>query len=188
MTTNPARRFLDRITGRRATPPAPPTGWVCATCGQTHDDLPALAFDAPLAWEIASEQERAADFELTSDTCIWKDEHYFVHCRLKIPFTDRDGALNFGVWSSLGRENFFRYLATFDDADAADLPPMFGWFSNSLPGYPETLNLKCTVHAQPGGLRPLIELEATDHPLSVQHHQGVSFGEAVAYVHAHLAL
>ena len=94
------------------------------------------------------------------------------------------------VLAVVGVESFNEY---FDDRmgtdrvfNPADLPPMFGWFSNSLPGYPETLSLKCRVHAQPDGLRPLIELEETDHPLSVQHRQGVPFSEAVAYVHAHL--
>ena len=61
---------------------------------------------------------------------------------------------------------------------------MFGWFSNSLPGYPETLSLKCMLHARPGGLRPLIELEATDHPLSVAQRQGIPFQQAADYVHA----
>ncbi|MBW8824719.1 MAG: DUF2199 domain-containing protein [Xanthomonadales bacterium] len=184
------RRFLDRLTGRRPAPAAP-KGWVCAVCGQTHDDLPAVGFLGPLAWEVASEQERADDFDLTTDTCIWKDEHHFVRGVLELPLTDREGVLSFGVWTSLSRDSFFRYLPTFEEeneGDRIELPPMFGWFSNSLPGYPETLSLKCMVHARTGGLRPLIELEETDHPLSVGQRQGIPFREAVAYVHAHLDL
>lgn len=110
---------------------------------------------------------------------------------LEVPLADREGVLSFGVWTSLSRDSFLRYLPTFEEeneADRIDLPPMFGWFSNSLPGYPETLNLKCSVYARTGGLRPLIELEATDHPLSIAQREGIPFSRAVEYVHAHLGI
>jgi hypothetical protein len=75
-----------------------------------------------------------------------------------------------------------------NEADRIDLPPMFGWFSNSLPGYPETLNLKCSMYARTGGLRPLIELEATDHPLAIAQREGIPFSQAVEYAHTHLGI
>ncbi|WP_395944425.1 DUF2199 domain-containing protein [Brevundimonas sp.] len=188
MTASFVRRLFDRLAGRRA---VAARSWICPTCGETHDDLPAVVASAPLVWEQASEQERAEDFDLTTDTCIWKDEHYFIRGVLEVPLTDRDGVLSFGVWTSLSRDSFFRYLPTFEEeneADRIELPPMFGWFANSLPGYPETLNLKCSVHARTGGLRPLIELEQVDHPLSIAQRAGIPFGRAVEYVHAHLGI
>jgi hypothetical protein len=194
MTISPVRRFLERLTGRRPAAPAPLKAWVCATCGETHDELPAIAFEVPLAWAQASEQEQADDFDLTTDTCIWRNdegEHYFVRGVLDLPLTDREGVLSFGVWSSLSRDNFFRYLPTFEDdrhAERVDLPPMFGWFSNSLPGYPETLSLKCMVHARSGGLRPLIVLEETDHPLAIAQREGIPLRQAVDYVHEHVGI
>lgn len=188
MTTNSVRRFLDRLIGR---PTASATSWICPTCGETHDELPAVVAFAPLVWDQASQQERADDFDLTTDTCIWMGQHYFVRGVLDLPLTDRDGVLSFGVWTSLSRDSFFRYLPTFEkenDADRVELPPMFGWFSNSLPGYPETLNLKCSVYARTGGLRPLIELEATDHPLAIAQREGVPISQAVEYIHVHLGI
>lgn len=163
--------------------------WTCPTCGETYEELPAVVVSAPLVWDQASQQERADDFDLTTHTCIWKDEHYFVRGVLEAPLTDCEGGLSFGVWISLSRDSFFRYLPTFEDendADRVDLPPMFGWLSNSLPGYPEMLNLKCSVYARAGGLRPLIELEATDHPLAIAQREGIPFGQAVEYLHNHL--
>lgn len=182
------RRFLDRLTGSRT---ASATSWTCPTCGDTHDELPAVVAFAPLVWDQASQQERTDDFDLTSDTCIWKEEHYFVRGVLELPLTDREGVLSFGVWTSLSRDSFIRYLPTFEEEHEADrikLLPMFGWFSNSLPGYPETLNLKCSVYARTGGLRPLIELEATNHPLAVAQQEGVPFIQAVEYIHLHLGI
>ena len=52
--------------------------------------------------------------------------------------------------------------------------PWFGWFSNRLKGYPETLNLKCQVRPRSGRQRPLIELEPTDHPLAVEQRDGIT--------------
>lgn len=55
-------------------------------------------------------------------------------------------------------------------------PPYFGWFSSSLPVYPETLGLKVNVHTRDVGIRPLIEVEPTDHPLAVEQREGVTAG------------
>ena len=141
---------------------------------------------APFYWDQASEEQRAAEFELTLDICIWRDEHFFVRGVLEIPLLDREGSFDFGVWSTLSPENFERYMALFDSRERASLGPMFGWFSNQLPGYPETLSLKCMVHPRDDGLRPSIELEATDHPLAVQQCGGIRFADAVAYLHEHM--
>ena len=157
--------------------------WHCADCGEAHDELPAATISAPVYWEEASEEERIRDFELTADTCVWKEEHFFVRGVLEVPLVDREGSFDFGVWSSLSRENFELYTALGDSSDQEPLEAMFGWFSNRLPLYPDTLNLKCMVHPRRGGLRPLLELEPTDHPLAAQQRDGIAFADAVAYLH-----
>ena len=63
------------------------------------------------------------------------------------------------LWESFGRENE---------------PPYFGWLSTALPCYPDTLNLKTHVHTRPVGLRPLVELEPTEHPLAVEQQNGIT--------------
>jgi hypothetical protein len=162
--------------------------WRCASCGETHTELPALVVEAPSIWSDATEEERLRDFELTSDTCVWRDEAYFVRGVLALPLIGREGALEFGVWSSLSPENFSRYMREYESADRDALGWMFRWFSNRLPGYPDTESLKCHVHPREPGLRPTIELEPTDHPLAIHQRDGISFEEAVAYAHEHLGL
>jgi hypothetical protein len=55
-------------------------------------------------------------------------------------------------------------------------PPYFGWLSTELFTYPTTtLNLKTSVHTQPVGVRPHIELEATDHPLAIEQREGITW-------------
>ena len=63
---------------------------------------------------------------------------------------------------------------SFDSGDQGRLGPWFGWFSNRLKGYPETLNLKCQVRPRSGRQRPLIELEPTEHPLAVEQRDGIT--------------
>lgn len=162
--------------------------WRCVSCGETHDELPAATLRVPDVWLYSSEQERESEFELTSDTCIWKNEHFFVRGTLSLPLVDREGTFDFGVWTTLSPENFSRYMGSYESVDRIELGSMFGWLSNRLAGYPETTNLKCHVFPREPGLRPTIELEPTDHPLAVQQREGIKFEDAVAYCHEHLGL
>jgi hypothetical protein len=43
-----------------------------------------------------------------------------------------------------------------------------------LKPYPDTINLKTRIHLRDDGIRPLIELEPTDHPLAVEQRAGIS--------------
>lgn len=54
----------------------------------------------------------------------------------------------------------------------------FGWFCNYLPYYERTYGLKAQVRPRSDGTRPYIFLEETDHPLSVDFHQGISIERA----------
>ena len=81
----------------------------------------------------------------------------------------------YGVWSSLSRDSFERYAETFDSGEQAGLGPWFGWFSNSLKGYPDTFGLKCQVHPRDDRQRPCIEVEPSDHPLSIDQREGITF-------------
>jgi hypothetical protein len=80
-----------------------------------------------------------------------------------------------GAWATLSRESFVRYIEAFDGGEQDELGPWFGWFSNRLEGYPDTLNLKCQVHPVSGRQRPLVLLEPTSHPLAVDQQTGVTF-------------
>jgi len=52
--------------------------------------------------------------------------------------------------------------------------PFFGWLNTALPFYGDTLNLKTMVHLRDDGLRPLVIVEPTDHPLAVAQREGIS--------------
>jgi len=65
-------------------------------------------------------------------------------------------------------------LELWDDPARTQEPAYFGWLSNSLPGYPETLNLPCDVVTAEFDLRPNIVLRDGDHPLIDEQREGIT--------------
>jgi hypothetical protein len=79
------------------------------------------------------------------------------------------------VWVSLSRENFVRAAELWDVPGRQTEPPMFGWLNTSLPTYtPPTVSLKTMLHTREVGLRPLVVLEPTDHPLAIEQRDGIA--------------
>jgi hypothetical protein len=155
--------------------------WICPCCNQAHGGIFDLVSAKPDYWNEQTESRmkelgNSRKHGLTDDLCVIDDEHFFVRCVLELPLLGAAGQhFGLGVWSSLSREKFDRYVETFEDDDQGKLGPMFGWLSNTLKGYPETLSLKCYVQPRNGRRRPLIELEQTDHPLAIDQRDGLSF-------------
>ncbi len=151
-------------------------GYVCATCGAFHAELPlCYGTPAPDLWEALSAEEQAEQGELTPDLCVIADTSFFVRGHLEIPIQGTDELFIYSVWASLSETNYARTRALWNDPARAQEPPYFGWLSTSLPGYPETLNLKTLVHTRAVGLVPWIELEPTDHPLAVEQRTGITW-------------
>jgi hypothetical protein len=152
----------------------------CSTCGKLHDDLPDLGADKPDQWWAVPEEERAKRIKLTSDTCEIDDEHFFIRGVIEIPIDNGD-VFGFGVWISQKRENFFTYLA---NPDTSEIGPFFGWLCTRIGYYQEdTSLLKTMAHFRGEGLRPIIALEPTAHPLAVDQREGISLDKAWEIVH-----
>lgn len=158
----------------------------CATCGEIHEGLPDLAFDAPFYYSGIPQEERATRTLLSRDLCVIDDEDCFVRGNLEIPIQGSTDAFAWGVWVTLSRTNFERYVEFFEKDPPPGEGPYFGWLSNRIPEYPDTLNLKTLVHLRPGGRRPSIQLEPTDHPLAVHQREGVVLEDLLATIADHL--
>ncbi|GGN27831.1 hypothetical protein GCM10011609_83440 [Lentzea pudingi] len=137
-----------------------------------HDGLPfAYSMPAPVYWspEVA---DKPGSF-LGGEQCVIENEHFFVRGRIVLPVRDAEEDLEWGVWVSLSPANYARMIDVFEDPARVDEPPYFGWLSTVLPGYEHTtLNLKTNLHTQELGVRPLIEVEPTNHPLAVEQREG----------------
>jgi hypothetical protein len=156
---------------------------ICTSCGQVHQGLFDVAYAAPFYWEgdpTPAEPKDIWDFSnfLTSDFCVIRGENFFIRCILELPLRGMIGdRFGYGVWASLSKANFKIYFESFSSDEQGSLGPWFGWFSNKIDGYPDTLQLECQMKPQHGNSRPLIELAVSDHPLAVAQHQGLTMDE-----------
>ena len=156
--------------------------YICAICGEEHDDLPAIGSAAPFHW--SSDLESESNSLLTADLCIIEGRDYFIRGVIQIPIHDTEITFDWGVWVTQKKENFELYRKHFDDG--VKIGPFFGWLSTEIDYYSEeTLNLKTMAHFSTDGTRPLIELEPTAHPLAVQQRDGITLEEAWRIVHTY---
>jgi hypothetical protein len=148
------------------------SSFTCGTCGQRHDGLPSLSFEAPHHYQQMPAEARGSAF-LNADICAIADEDFFVRGTIEIPVHGQTEPFIWGAWVSLSRPNFERYVASLKE-DSHDEGPFFGWLCNRLPGYHDTLHLKTNVFFRAGNVRPRIEVEPTEHRLAVHQRDGMS--------------
>lgn len=150
--------------------------WKCGRCDEWHDELPlAYGSPAPALWFTIPEAEREERALLSSDQCLIDGEHGFIVGNVEVPILGTGEHLVWSVWVSLSAKNFRRAMDLWETPGRESEPAYFGWFSTSLPDYPETLHLKTMVHTREVGRRPRVELEPTDHPLAVEQREGVTW-------------
>jgi len=143
--------------------------------------------EAPNVWLQLSPEEKT-NSELLTDQCVIENRDFLVRGVIEIPVLDGPESFSWGVWVSLSEANYKRAAAAWNDPRRVNEPAYFGWLCNSLPDYPETLNLKTMVHTREVGLRSLIELEPTDHPLAVEQRKGITMSrvrEIAEKIHHH---
>ena len=64
----------------------------------------------------------------------------------------------------------------------------FGWLANELPGYePSTLQLETMLQPDPApGMRPFVEVERSDHPLSIEQRESITVARVREFVAPYL--
>lgn len=158
----------------------------CAKCGEIHEGSPSFGFRAPSPFLEQTKEIQDAG-HLGEDLCWYEDEdgpHYFLRVCLEIPIHGVEEPFLWGVWVSLSKSSFDSYLSGRDSTDQGQ--SYFGWLCNYLPWYESTYALKTTVHPRSPGIRPCIELEESEHALSVDYHSGISVDKAQAIAQSFL--
>ena len=158
--------------------------YYCSRCSKEHDGIPAFHADRPTNYWDVPEDKRETEVLLTSDSCIIANRFFFVRGCLEIPILDSDAVFTWGVWVSLKEESFFLWQDNYETVQRSHLGPFFGWLCTRLPLYPDTMHLRTMVHLRDNGIRPRIELEATEHPLAKAQHAGITMQDALEMVHA----
>ena len=152
--------------------------WICSRCGESHSGPAGFSFRAPWPWYATPERERAARCRLTDDECVLFNQDFFVRACLEIPVEGTGNPFIWGVWVSLSKENFERQRVLANSSERTEEPPYFGWLCSRIQAYPDTLLLKTRVHSRSLGMRPVVELEPTDHPLAIEQRTGISSARA----------
>ena len=159
----------------------------CKICNCDLGEVPmCFGSDSPAAVIVPPEEfdERVAE---NADQCIVDGEHYFVRGHIEIPVTGSNKIFIWSVWVSLS-EASFEHMSEHWEADGREnCEPYFGWLLTSLPCYPETLHLKTSVQSQPVGQVPLISIEPTEHPLSIEQQSGITMERVHEIVHQVMA-
>lgn len=128
------------------------------------------------------EEARTERCRIGGAMCTLDDAHFFVYCDLMLPIHGASEPYTFGVWSTLSAANYRLYREHIASESRAQLGPFFGWLANDVSGFPPVRNMKCRVHPQPLGNNPRLELEETQHPLSVAQHRGLAFDRILDHV------
>jgi hypothetical protein len=153
--------------------------FTCSCCGKRHEGSPSFAFHAPAHYDELTEVEKKSIARLSDDLCEIRHPEgtdYFARVLLEVPIHGISEPFLWGVWVSLSQKSFERYTSTRGRHDESDR--YFGWFSNRLPYYPDTINLRTNVRPRNGGMRPGLELQPCEHPLAVHFHSGLTILEA----------
>ena len=162
-------------------------GFNCTTCGQFHDDLPmCLGASAPELYARIPEQERSTRVALTSDQCVIDEKHFFVLGRILIPVIGSSEPFVWLCWVSLSESNFLRACELWHTEGRESEAPYFAWVQSDFPYEPTTLSLKANLITMPLGERPIVELQACEHPLYIEQLNGITFERVQQIVEAAL--
>ena len=160
----------------------------CECCGQIHSGSPSFAYQKPVGYFMVPEEERDDRVMLTEDLCSIDDETFYIRGLLELPIEGVEEPFSWGLWISQSRESFERYVETFDQDQSGD--GSFGWLPVTMPGYidsnsdAEWESLACDVEWQGPGSRPIIVPHRSDHPLSRDHANGITWDRAIEMAQA----
>lgn len=150
--------------------------FTCTTCGAEHNvDEVCFGADAPVQWRLLSDEERSRSL-LGGEQCEIESHEglsFYIRACLEIPIKGQGHAFTWGVWCSLSEKSYLQILEHWEDPARPTIGPHFGWLCTKIPGYTDTMFLKTMVHQREVGVRPRVELEMTDHPLTVDQHDGI---------------
>jgi hypothetical protein len=154
--------------------------WMCNNCDVEHGWPFDLVAHTPDPWPHGEDYEHNSalrmegDF-LSEDFCVLDSKYFMIRCVLTIPVQGVEGDFGFGCWSTLSRENFDKYVETFDGGEYSDMGLWSGWLVNRLESFTlgtDTVGL--WVQPRSNRQRPLLWVQHDDHPLAVAQENGIT--------------
>lgn len=155
----------------------------CRKCGKIHEELPSLEFCSPFYYSRLADNSPDVAAELNNDLCIIRTASqvdHFIRAIITQKVTDHCDTLEYGVWVLLNEDSYTDYEGHYDDTDHE--ATYFGYISNQIPGYSDTLSVRVTVHAHKGVQRPEVipHADQQQHPFVHDYYEGISKQEVEA--------
>ena len=149
--------------------------WTCPGCRRTFSKLPMqYSIAAPRAWSALPEQERAQRAQLTDDLCTIDNRDHYVRGCIELKVHDVAEPFIWQVWVAISDKSRRRIVALWSRPIPKKEPPQPGILNTWLGAFPEPDGIRCRVHVRSGDLRPLVELELSDYPLSIEQRTGIT--------------
>ena len=145
--------------------------------------MPGFGAAEPMTYFSIPEDERSRRCQLGNDDCVIDDKWFYIRGCIEISVHGEEEPLIWGVWTSLSKESHLEWRKFLDEDRRSHIGPFFGWLDAWLKPYPDTINMKTWAHLRDNGIRPFIELEPTDHPLSLEQREGIKV-DRVAEIYA----
>ena len=156
----------------------------CSSCGEIHDELPALAFKTPYHYDILNEKEKSEIAEISDDFCVIRHEDQtdrFIRTVLTLQINDACENLDYGIWVSLSEKSFEDYESNYKKEE--EEKTYFGIICNEIPDYKDTtIGLHVNVNTRNGGIRPEIIPHETEHQLVRDWENGITLKEALSRI------
>jgi hypothetical protein len=128
---------------------------LCRKCGKVHAEWPSLEFCSPFYYSRLSTLQKEKNAELRSDLCVIKTRKqvdHFIRAIITQKVNNHCDTLEYVVWVLLNEESFDDYDQHYDEKDHT--ATYFGYLSNQIPGYTDTLSVRVTIQANNGVERP----------------------------------
>lgn len=159
-------------------------GYKCSSCGDTHDELPALGFKTPFHYDTLSAKDKNEIAEISDDFCVIhhpEQTDRFIRTVLTININDACENLEYGIWVSLSEKNFDDYESNYK-MDSEE-KTYFGIICNEIPDYEETtIGLHVNVNTRNGGIRPEIIPHESEHQLIRDWENGITIKKALSRI------
>jgi hypothetical protein len=135
---------------------------------------PAMAFAEPDNWNALNESQKNEQ-NIDSDFCLIEradaTERY-IRCVLPFVIAETGEAFELGVWMSVSEASLHIYREGFDTG-VYQSQGCFGYLSNRIAEFSDTINLPADIYFRNGNQRPLVQLHKSEHPLVVAQMNGL---------------
>ncbi len=155
----------------------------CSCCGEIHRGIPTYGTKLPLAAFFIPKEEREHRVDAGDSDCVIDEEYFFLRGCIEIPVNGFKDHFIWGAWINVRKEDFLEYITCPDNKNRSELGPYYGYLSAHFLPYEEDCDeLRVIMHPREEGTRPLLELEKSEHPLSIEQHNGIA-AERVAQIY-----